>query len=148
LGLQIRDEDEEFLDDNAPPNDQDFDTDEDEDGQLDDDINDNGNDDNDKGSGRTSSGVWMSEKKLKSMMVDAAQTALRLQRKPTRKGQRNNDETRTRKDALDEEKAREQRWQRLTFMVSRKCQSPLEVIEHFAEICPGDLRGEISGPSR
>jgi ABC-type Zn2+ transport system substrate-binding protein/surface adhesin len=129
LVLQIRDEDEEFLDDIAPPNDQDFDADEDEDGQLDDDNNNNNNNDNDndndndEGSGRTSIGVWMSEKKMKSMMVDAVRTVLHLQHKPSRKGQCNNDEVRMRKDALDEEKAYDQCWQRLIFMVSRKCQS-------------------------
>jgi len=130
------------LDDIPPPNDQDFDGDEDEDGQLDDE---NENDDDER-SGRASSGVWLSEGKLKGMMVDAAQTALRLQRKPVRKGQHDGDEVRKRQDALEEEKARDQRWQRLIFMVSRNTECPSKVIEHFAEICPGHLRGEISGP--
>jgi len=98
------------LNDSPPPNDEDFDA-EDEDGQV---VDDN------EGSGRPSIQVLLSEKKLKSMMVDAAQTALRLQRKPIRKGQRNSDSTRKRQDVLEEEKARDQRWQRLIFMVSRK----------------------------
>lgn len=98
------------MNDTPPPNDEDFDA-EDEDGQVDDDN---------EGSGRPSIQVLLSEKKLKSMMVDAAQTALRLQRKPIRKGQRNSDSTRKRQDVLEEEKARDQRWQRLIFMVSRK----------------------------
>ena len=97
------------MDDIPPPNDQDFDADEDEDGQSDDDSE----NDNDDGSGRTSSRVWLSERKLKSMMVNAAQTAIRLQRRPVRKGQRNSDETRKRQDALEEEKTHDQRWQRL-----------------------------------
>ena len=103
------------MDDIPSPNDHDFDVDEDEDGQL----NDN-DDDDDEGIGRTSNGVWLSEKKLKKMMVDAAHTALHLQHKPVRKGQQNSAETRKCRDALEEEKARDQRWQRLIFMVSRK----------------------------
>ena len=141
--LQIRDEDEEFSDDVPPPNDdEEFDVNRDNDSRLDDEN------DNDEGSGRTASGVWLSERKLKSMMVDAAQTALRLQRKPVRKGQRNSDETRKRQDALEEEKARDQRWQRLIFMVSHKCRMLSKMIEHFAEICPEHLRGEISSSPR
>lgn len=111
LILQIRDEDEESFDDIPASNDEDSDADE-RAGQLD--------DENDEGSDRASGGVWLSEKKLKGMMVDAAQTALRLQRKPVRKGQRNSDKTRKRQDALEEEKARDQHWQRLIFMVSCK----------------------------
>ena len=87
----------------------------------------------------------MSEGKLKSMMVDAAQTVLRLQRKPVRKGQRNSDGARKCQDVLEEEKTRDQRWQRLIFMVSRNTECPSKAIENFAEICLGHLRGEISG---
>jgi hypothetical protein len=132
---QIQDEDE-FLDDIPPSNDQNFDAD--EHGEQDDE-NDNGDD---EASG-TARGVWFSERKLKSMMVDAAQTALRLQRTPVRKGQRNSDGTRKRRDALQEEKASDKRWHRLAFMVSYKPEFPSKVIEHFAEICPNRLRGEI-----
>lgn len=132
--LQIQDEDEEFLDDIRPPNDEELDAD--EDGEQD---NKNDNNGDDEESGRTASRVWLSERKLKSMMVDAAQTALRLQRKPVRKGQRNSDGTRKRRDALEEEKAGDQRWQRLIFMVNYKHRMPSKLIEHFAEICPGRL---------
>jgi hypothetical protein len=116
LVLQIQDEDEMFLDDIPPPDGEDFDADEDEDedGEQDDENDNNGRGEENR---RTASGVWLSERKLKSMMVDAAQTALRLQRRPVRKGQRNSDGKRKRRDALEEEKAGDQRWQRLTFMV-------------------------------
>ena len=137
LVLQIQDEDE-FLNDIPPSNDQDFDADEDEDGEKDDE-----NDDGDDKESGTARGVWFSESKLKSMMVDAAQTALCLQRKPVRKGQRNSDGTRKRRDALQEEKASDKRWQRLAFMVSYNTECPSKVIEHFAETCPKRLRGEI-----
>lgn len=103
------------MDDIPPPDDENFDAGEDEDGEQDDK---NDNDGDDEASGRTASRVWLSERKLKSIMVDAAQTALRLQRKPVRKGQRNSDGRRKRQDALEEEKAGDQRWQRLIFMVS------------------------------
>ena len=116
LVLQIQDEDEELLDDTPPPNDEDFDADEDEDGEQDDENDDDNGDDEE--SGRTPSRVWFSERKLKSMMVDAAQTALRLQCRPVRKGPRISDGTRKRQDVL--EKAGDQRWQRLIFMVSHK----------------------------
>ena len=95
-----------------PPDDEDFE----DDGEQDDD---NGNGNNEE-SDRAARRVMLSERKLKIMMVDAAQTALRLQRKPVRKGQRNSDGTRKRQDALEEEKADDQRWQRLAFMVSHK----------------------------
>lgn len=104
------------MDDIPFPDGKDFDADEDGDGEQDDENN-NGDDPE---SGRTVSRVWLSERKLKSMMVDAAQTALHLQRKPVRKGQRNSDGTRKCQDALEEEKASDQRWQRLAFMVSYK----------------------------
>jgi len=81
------------LDNNPSPDGEDFEGD--EDGELDDE---NGN--SEEGSGRTG-GVWLSERNLKSLMVDAAQTVLRLQRKPLRKGQRNGDEPRKRRDALE-----------------------------------------------
>ncbi len=72
----------------------------------------------DEGSG-VGDGVWLSEKKLKNLMVNAVQTALRLQHKPGRKLRHSVADTRKRMFELDEEKAHDKRWQRNIYLVSQ-----------------------------
>ena len=112
LMLQIRERDEQPYGDPPPSGDEGLD---DESDQADNESND------DDGSVGTGIGVKLSERRLKRIMVDAAQMALRLQRKPLRKAQRSGDELRKRRDVVQEEKGGDQHWQRLIFLVSCRC---------------------------
>jgi len=110
--LQIRERDEQPYGDPPPSGNEGLDGESD---QVDNESND------DDGSVGTGTGVKLSERRLKRIMVDAAQMALRLQRKPLRKAQRSGDELRKRRDVVQEEKGGDQHWQRLIFLVSCRC---------------------------
>ena len=104
------------IDEEPEGSDPDFQNDEDSEGDSDEGDDDGGESD-DEGDGHGVGGI--SVKKLKSLMVNAVQIALRLQRKPSWRLPPGVIDRRKRRGRLEDEKALDKGWQKNIYLVSQ-----------------------------